>query len=408
MYKRNDSWYTDFHHEGQRYCKSWGSISKTVAAEKDQKFKTEVREGKHALKSKKILFEKFCEKYLAQARIDKQASSATRNEMSINALKFHFSGKLLSTIHPFAVEQYKKTRIEEGKTPATVNRDVSTLKNMLTKAVRWGHLKQNPLDKQVGLLREDNEVMWVLTSEEEKILLLHCGKSPQRKGAKYLRDLVLFALHSAMRLGEILNLKKCDVDMELRVVYVWNTKNKEPRRVPINDTLKSVIERRLKSSEDIEQNINNSEKTFCTIVQKETIPESQLRPLSKDLAHGPKNSPIPVSEYLFSQKNGKKLSVLSNAFWFAVKAAGLTRMDNVRGQVKMVRFRFHDLRHTAGSRLGMAGVDLKTIMEIMGHKTHKMAMRYQHPAPVHKLNAMKTLDEVPSKSPQAIIEAVKR
>jgi hypothetical protein len=45
----------------------------------------------------------------------------------------------------------------------------------------------------------------------------------------------------------------------------------------------------------------------------------------------------------------------------------------------------------------MAGVDLKTIMEIMGHKTHRIAMRYQHPVPDHKLNAVKILDQVPSK-----------
>ena len=42
----------------------------------------------------------------------------------------------------------------------------------------------------------------------------------------------------------------------------------------------------------------------------------------------------------------------------------------------------------------MAGVDYKTIMEIMGHKTPKMSMRYQHPTPVHKLGAVKNLDSV--------------
>ncbi len=61
---------------------------------------------------------------------------------------------------------------------------------------------------------------------------------------------------------------------------------------------------------------------------------------------------------------------------------------------KDVRFRFHDLRHTFGSRLGMAGFDLKTIMEIMGHKTTKVAMRYQHPSPDHKLKAVQSLDRI--------------
>ena len=45
----------------------------------------------------------------------------------------------------------------------------------------------------------------------------------------------------------------------------------------------------------------------------------------------------------------------------------------------------------------MAGADLKTIIEIMGHKTVKVAMRYQHPAPDHKLNAVKILDQLTPK-----------
>ena len=78
-----------------------------------------------------------------------------------------------------------------------------------------------------------------------------------------------------------------------------------------------------------------------------------------------------------------------------MKEAGLVRVDAETG--KTIRFRFHDCRHTFGSRLGMAGTDLKTIMEIMGHLTTRVSMRYQHPTPDHKLKAVKFLDEVPSK-----------
>ena len=70
---------------------------------------------------------------------------------------------------------------------------------------------------------------------------------------------------------------------------------------------------------------------------------------------------------------------------------------------KKVSFRFHDLRHTFGSRLGMNGVDLKSIMEIMGHKTAKMAMRYQHPSPSHKLEAVNRLDKIRGPVPQKIV-----
>lgn len=67
-------------------------------------------------------------------------------------------------------------------------------------------------------------------------------------------------------------------------------------------------------------------------------------------------------------------------------------IEDEDGKPMIERFRFHDLRHTFGSRLGMAGADLKTIMEIMGHKTPKMSMRYQHPTPTHKLKAVEKVD----------------
>lgn len=100
------------------------------------------------------------------------------------------------------------------------------------------------------------------------------------------------------------------------------------------------------------------------------------------------------SEWVFCNAAGGKLTVLTNAFWKAVKDAGLIRNEVRDGKVVRVRFRFHDLRHTFGSRLGMAGVDLKTIMEIMGHKSHQVAMRYQHPQADHKLNAVRILDRM--------------
>jgi len=102
-----------------------------------------------------------------------------------------------------------------------------------------------------------------------------------------------------------------------------------------------------------------------------------------------------ASEWVFCTARGEKLTLLTNAFWNAVKEAKLIWAEAEGDKVKKTRFRFHDLRHTFGARLGMAGVDLKTIMEIMGHKSHKVAMWYQHPTADHKLKAVKILDQVP-------------
>ena len=55
-------------------------------------------------------------------------------------------------------------------------------------------------------------------------------------------------------------------------------------------------------------------------------------------------------------------------------------------------FRFHDLRHTFASHLIMAGIDLTTVKELMGHKDIRMTLRYTHLAPSHKVKAVDILD----------------
>ena len=90
---------------------------------------------------------------------------------------------------------------------------------------------------------------------------------------------------------------------------------------------------------------------------------------------------VSKSEYVFSE-NGNPYGDVKTGWWSALKKG------------KIEGFRFHDLRHTFGSRLGMAGVDIRTIQELMGHKDIKMTMRYSHPTPEHEKNAVKVLDGV--------------
>ncbi len=346
VYQIGKNWYFDFYYDGQRYKESCGQVNKTVAKEIETVKRREAIQGLYKPKAVRMLFRDFAPKYLENARLNKKQKSSLRNEVSIKMLLPHFGGCSLERINTFMVERYKKTRKEEGRAPATFNRDISTLRNMLNKAVEWKLLKDNPL-RGYRLLKEQNEKMWALTYEEESRLLDACENVLQSE--KYLRDMVSFALHSGLRLEELRSLKKADIDMASRFLVVTNSKNSELRKVPINDTLLEITKKRLQRK---------------------------------------------GTDYIFCDAKGDKLTVLTNSFWKAVAAAGLSRKEEVRGELKEVRFRFHDLRHTFGSRLGMAGVDVKTIMEIMGHKTYKMALRYQHPAPDHKRKAVNFLDEL--------------
>ena len=361
MYLRDGNWVTEFYHDGVRYKKSLGKgISKTIAKEREAKYKQDVREGKHSVKARRIRFETFTVKYLDHARVNKKPKSAKRNEVSIKMLMPYFKGKLIGSIHPFQVEQYKKARREKGRSPATVNRDIACLRNVMNKAVEWNYIQVNPIAR-VKLLAEDNEKMWVLSPEEETRLLEECEKRPQKK--KYLKDLVEFALYSGMRQGEIFSLKKANVHLEESFLLVTDTKNHENRTVPLNDTLRDILKRRLEEP----------------------------------------------GEHVFTNHKDKKITVLTNSFWKAIDEAGLIRSEMKEGKTVKVRFRFHDLRQTFGSRLGMNGTDLKSIMEIMGHKTAKVAMRYQHPSPDHKLKAVKNLDKIgkiitPKVTPQKVVD----
>lgn len=78
--------------------------------------------------------------------------------------------------------------------------------------------------------------------------------------------------------------------------------------------------------------------------------------------------------------NGKRYKNIKHSFRHACRRAGI------------VDFRFHDLRHTFASHLVMAGVDLRTVQELLRHKTLTMTLRYSHLSPAHKVKAVDILD----------------
>jgi len=83
--------------------------------------------------------------------------------------------------------------------------------------------------------------------------------------------------------------------------------------------------------------------------------------------------------WVFCKKNGGPYGNIRKSFEGAKKRAGI------------VDFRFHDLRHTFASHLVMAGVDLKTVQELLGHKSFEMTLRYTHLSPDHKKAALDIL-----------------
>lgn len=216
------------------------------------------------------------------------------------------AGKTLRQIQPGDIERFVAQRLG-GWQPATVNRSLAFLKRVFNVAIADGLVETNPARK-VRLLKENNARVQFLSETEEERLMAELADAD--------RVMVEVALHTGMRQGEQLHLRWDDVDFATGILTIPRSKSGEARRIPMNDTVRAILERLTENSQG-----------------------AWVFPSTKSAAH------LDRGNYM------------SRIFQPALQRAGI---DN---------FRWHDLRHTFASRLVMAGVDIRTVQELMGHKT---------------------------------------
>jgi len=324
LFLRKSSWYYSFKLKGQRYAGCLGPISKTLATEEICKLKANaLNQRLRPGKTQDPLFEKFMEEFLAQ-------STNVRDRVSLKPLLGYFGGKKLSHINPWQVEKFKSERSKEVA-PATVNRELACLKHFFNLAIKAKKSAENPA-KEVKLMKEDNQRTRTLLPEEEVKLMEAAGAvSP------YLRSLILLALNTGARLGEILNLRWKDVDPVKNLLTFVKTKNGHSRSVPLNRKAQEVIE------------------------------ELRRRSTGK--------------EYLFPG------ATVPSVEWHFRK---------VRETAGIPDFRFHDLRHSFATRLASLGSDAFVLKELLGHRTMAMTARYINPLGETKRRAVEMLDGVTS------------
>jgi len=248
----------------------------------------------------------------------------------IGQLVAEFGHYPLRRFDTMMIEQFQTDGLQKGHKPATVNRHIATLKHMFTKATDWNMVEDETLKRvrKVKLLEENNRRLRYLNKDECQALINACKV--------HLKPIVITALNTGMRKEEILNLKWDNVDLKNGFILLDITKNGERREIPINATLHGIL---------------------SGIVRRIDIP------------------------YVFYDKeSGKRYGNIRRSFLTACKKA------NIRD------FHFHDLRHCFASHLVMAGIDLTTVKELLGHKTLTMTLRYSHLAPSHKVKAVDILD----------------
>jgi len=302
-------------------------------------------------KDYKTTFGELVSKYKENHRHQK---SYKTKKFSIKRVLEYFGDKtLLANIKYVDIETYrnylrqKPTMHGTVRKDATVNRAVSCLHHMFTKAVTWEMIEQSPFDKGESLhIKENNQRVRYLKEDEIDRLLDECFP--------YIKNIVECALNTGMRRGEILSLKWNQVRNGF--IYLKETKTSNPRQIPINDTLDEMFKR-----------INSEQNPSKKVVGLDGKPVKGFK-----------------SDYVFC-RNGKPYKYITNTFNAGVKRAGITD------------FKFHDLRHTFASQLLMKGGTLKDVQELLGHKTMTMTLRYAHLSQEHKRKAVNLLNGLTSR-----------
>jgi integrase len=283
---------------------------------------------------RKVKFKEFSDMFIENySKVNKE--SWKDDQERLQWVKGLFGEVALNEISPMHIERLKSRKLEEGVTRTTVNHYLKTLRRMFNIAINWGYADKNPVRGIRFYSEKDAQRDRVLTEGEEDRLLGAASGS--------LRSILIVALNTGMRKGEILQLKWQDIDLENRIILVKKTKSGKPRTLPINSRLLDELIR--------------------------------LKNRSRN------------SQYLFTNSStGRQLKTIRKSFDAALQAA------NIQG------LRFHDLRRTFGSRLALAGVDLNRIKELLGHASIKTTEIYLHAELKDIREAVEVLCQNPPKS----------
>ena len=241
----------------------------------------------------------------------------------VNVLRDYFGSCRLRSITHGDVRQFRaarlahETRTNTQRTIASVNRELSMLRRMLNVAQREGWILRSPFAAGDSLISraDENKRERILTREEELKLLAACD-TPQRA---HLKAILICALDTGMRQGEMFSLRWSHVDLENRLITIqaFHTKTMKERQVAITTRLAIELEKLKGSAPD--------------------------------------------------DRDGLVFGILDNvkrSFTAARSKAGLKDL------------RFHDLRHTAATRLVGAHIPLSEVGRVLGHTQPNTTYRY--------------------------------
>lgn len=268
-------------------------------------------------------------------KLNEAASRDHRNfKQRLEVTREKFGHRVSESITPAEISDWFAAMTDERDwTPATINRYRAAMSKAFKIGIQNRKINSNPA-RLVPQRKEPAGKIRFLTEDEEKRLRYALKDRP------LCIPQLDVALHTGMRKSEQFSVTWDQVDFAQKYIHLSTTKNGSDRYVSLNSELLRVF---------------------------------------KELKETHARLKLPADSTLFLSSQNKPMS--DPREWFGAACE----------EAKIQGVTWHTLRHTFASRLVMAGVDLKTVQELMGHKTIAMTARYAHLSPAHKLSALERL-----------------
>jgi len=328
------SWWIDFRFNNTRYRKKSPVNSKQGAKDFEALIRQKLARGESIEEErteKKQLFSEFAWYWFeTYAKTNNKHSEILNKEGILRVHLVPFFGKTkLDCISNQLVEKYKREKQKTRLCNKSINNHLTVLRKCLDTALEWQILDNTP---RVKLLKTPPSKFDYLNESEYKLLLNNSSGN--------LHDMILLALNTGLRFGELIALTWKDVDFEKRLLTInkaiakgalGSTKSNKNRYIPLTDSVIEMIkQRRIKSN----------------------------------------GKNIKDNDLIFFEDNS-----------FLVQARYVKRLHKLCRDLKFRRIGWHVLRHTFASHLAQKGISLKAIQELLGHSDIKTTMRYAHLSP---------------------------
>jgi site-specific recombinase XerD len=290
------------------------------------------------LRAKAITFGELCHDALVHSQSENSRKQTYELGLRIAQLLPVFGSRPAESIKKSEIVSWLAEQAAKRNWAATSrNRWQATFSLVFRVGIDNEKIERNPAAR-IRRKTESNGRVRFLSDDEEARL----RKAIQHRFPEFLPHLLL-SLHTGMRMSEQYGLRWNQVDLERRQIHLRKTKNGDPRTIPLNAVALGAL---------------------------------QALKVENPKGAGEAKGTHPVFPSLRRDD-----SLQGSRGWFPTALAA----------AKIDGYSWHCNRHTFASRLVMAGVDLRTVAELLGHRTLQMVMRYSHLAPEHQASAVDRL-----------------